>query len=204
MATTLIIVAYRLIVPLSIFRWPFFGAVASIVADALDIVFITLLHRYAGMPLAWNYHELDKYLDTYYLAIEVMVAQGWPQLPRLIASVLFVDRLIGVVLFETTGIRVFLFVFPALIDFYFLFYTAARQFAPGYELTPKRHVAWLGVLLVPKMFQEYAIHYARWLDNIVAVDVIRHVAEAILHFIRDAFTAVRVGYLNLQTGITLR
>ena len=191
MATTLIVVAIRVVVPLSIFRWPFFGAVASIIADALDIVLVTLLHRYAGLPPVWSYHEFDKYLDTYYLAIEVIVAQRWPELPRWIASALFVDRLIGVTLFEATGIRVFLFAFPALIDFYFLFYTAARQFAPDYEVTPRRHVMWLIILLIPKMFQEYAIHYARWLDDIVAVDVIREVSEAIIRFFRDLFTAVR-------------
>ncbi len=100
MATTLIVVAIRLAVPLSIFRWPFFGAVASIIADALDIVLITLLRRYAGFPPVWSYHEFDKYLDTYYLAIEVIVAQGWPELPRWIASALFVDRLVGVILFD--------------------------------------------------------------------------------------------------------
>jgi hypothetical protein len=193
MATTFIVVAIRLVVPLSIFRWPFFGAVASIIADALDIVIITLLHRYAGLAAVWNYHELDKYLDTYYLAIEVIVAQRWPELPSWIAGALFVDRLIGVVLFESTGIRVFLFAFPALIDFYFLFYTGARQFAPDYELTPRRLFAWLAVLLIPKMAQEYALHYARLLDNVVAVDVIRHVSETIIRWLRDVFTAVRPG-----------
>ncbi len=196
MATTFIVVAIRVLVPISIFRWPFFGAVASIVADALDIVIITLLQRYAGLPSVWSYHEFDKYLDTYYLAIEVIVAQRWQELPRWIASVLFVDRAIGVVLFESTGIRVFLFAFPALLDFYFLFYTGARQFAPDYELTPRRHLGWLLVLLIPKLFQEYVIHYARWLDNVVAVDVIREVSEAIIRFFRDLFTAIRLGGLG--------
>ena len=153
MTTSLVIVIIRLLVPLSIFRWPFWGAVASIIADALDVVFVTLLHRYAGLPLAWNYHELDKYLDTYYITIEVIVAQRWPDLPRWIASVLFVDRLIGVVPFESTGIRVFLFIFPAVIDFYFLFYTGARQFAPDYELTPRRLFGWLVIVLIPKLVQ---------------------------------------------------
>ena len=191
MATTLIVVAIRLAVPLSMFRWPFFGAVASIIADALDIVLVTLLQRYAGLPPVWSYHEFDKYLDTYYLAIEVIVAQRWPELPRWIASVLFVDRLIGFALFEATGVRVFLFAFPALIDFYFLFYTAARQFAPSYELTPRRLFAWLAVLLIPKLAQEYVIHYARLLDDIVAVDVIHDVGAAVLRWFRDLFTAVR-------------
>ena len=191
MATSLVVVIIRLLVPLTIFRWPFWGAAASIAADALDIVIVTLLQRHAGFADVWSYHELDKYLDTYYLLIEVIVAQRWPDLPRWIASVLFIDRLIGVVLFEITGIRVFLFAFPALIDFFFLFYTAARQFVPGYELTPRRLFIWLGVLLIPKMFQEYTIHYARWLDDIVAVDVIRDIWSAVTGWFGAVFTAVR-------------
>lgn len=191
MATSLVVVVIRLLVPLSIFRWPFWGAVASIIADALDIVLVTLLERHAGFPDVWSYHEFDKYLDTYYLLIEVIVVQRWPDLPRWIASVLFVDRLFGVVLFEITGIRIFLFAFPALIDFFFLFYTAARQYAPDYELTPRRLVMWLGILLIPKMFQEYTVHYARWLDDVVAVDVIKNVYHAIIDWLRGVFTAVR-------------
>ena len=189
MATSLVVVTIRLLVPLSIFRWPFWGAVASITADALDIVIITLLQRHAGFPDVWSYHEFDKYLDTYYLLIEVIVAQRWPDLPRWIASVLFVDRLVGVVLFEITGIRIFLFAFPALIDFFFLFYTAARQYAPDYELTPRRLFLWLGILLVPKLFQEYTIHYARWLDDVVAVDVIRDIWESVTHWLGRPFSA---------------
>jgi hypothetical protein len=199
MATALIVIAYRLVVPLSIFRWPFFGAVASIVADALDIVVITLLRRYAGLGGVEDYAAFDKYLDTYYLAIEFIVVQRWPGLPRWIASVLFVDRLIGVVLFESTGIRVFLFIFPAVIDFYFLFYTGARQFAPDYELTPRRLVGWLVIVLIPKMAQEYVIHYARVLDNVVAVDVISNVSHAIIRWFRDLFTAVRLAGVQIRT-----
>jgi hypothetical protein len=162
------------------------------VADALDIVIITLLERHAGFPDVWSYHHFDKYLDTYYLLIEVIVAQRWPDLPRTIAGVLFVDRLVGVVLFEITGIRVFLFAFPALLDFFFLFYTFARQYVPAYELTPKRLFLWLGILLIPKLFQEYTIHYARWLDDVVAVDVIKDVYHAIIDWLGDALSAVRV------------
>ncbi len=179
MATALVIVVIRLLVPLAILRWPFWGAVASIAADALDIVIITLLQRHAGFPDVWSYHEFDKYLDTYYLTIEVIVAQRWPDLPRWIASSLFIDRLIGVVLFELTEVRLFLFLFPALLDFFFLFYAGCRQYVPDYELTPKRLFVWLGILLVPKLIQEYVIHYARLLDDVVAVDVMRDIWDGL-------------------------
>ncbi len=184
-AETLIIVLIRLIIPLSIPRWPLLGGVLSLIADALDIVLATLLNRYAGLDGLWNYHQLDKYLDTYYLAIEVGVAQRWESLPRWTASALFGYRLIGVVLFEVTNIRVFLFFFPAVFENFFLFYAAVLQFVPQYVLTPRRLGVWLVILLIPKLAQEYVLHYARLLDDVVAVDVIKDVSRAIIDWFRD-------------------
>ncbi len=182
---TLIIVLIRLIIPLSIPRWPLLGGILSLVADALDIVLATLLNRYAHLGGLWDYHQLDKYLDTYYLAIEAGVAQRWASLPRWTATGLFGYRLIGVILFEVTDIRVFLFFFPAVFENFFLFYAALLQFFPQYDLTPRRLGVWLVILLVPKMAQEYVLHYARLLDDVVAVDVIRDISEAIIDWFRD-------------------
>ena len=188
--TTWVIVAYRLLVPLTIFRWPFLGAVLSILADALDIVIVTLMIRYLHAGDVWSYHEFDKYLDTYYLFIEWIVAQRWAGLPRWTANVLFLYRVIGVVLFEVTDARWLLLVFPALFDFFFLYYAFASEYVPWYEVTPRRLFLWLAVLLVPKLAQEYAIHYKRWLDDIVAVDVISDVTNAVLDWFRRVFGAV--------------
>ena len=184
---TLLIVVLRLIIPLAIFRWPLVGGVLALVADALDIVLASLIDL-GGL---WNYHALDKYLDTYYLGIEAVVAQRWAALPRLTATALFGYRLIGVALFEVTDIRLFLFIFPALFENFYLFYAALRRFFPDYVLTPRRLAVWLAVLLVPKMIQEYSLHYARWLDDVVAVDVIEDVTRTIL----DWFGAV-FGYVG--------
>ncbi len=182
---TLIIVLIRLVIPLSIPRWPLLGGILSLIADALDIVLATLLNRYADLGGLWNYHQLDKYLDTYYLAIEVGVAQRWESLPRWTATALFGYRLIGVMLFEVTNIRVFLFFFPAVFENFFLFYAAVLQFLPQYVLTPRRLVVWLVILLVPKLAQEYVLHYARLLDDVVAVDVVEDVSRAIIDWFRD-------------------
>ena len=182
-AETLIIVAIRLLVPVTILRWPLLGGVLSLIADALDIVLATLLDL-GGL---WNYHNLDKYLDTYYLAIECIVAQKWQDLPRWTATALFGYRVIGVILFEATNIRMFLFFFPSLFENFFLFYAAVQQFVPAYELTPRRLALWLVVLLIPKMVQEYFIHYQRALDDVVAVDVIKDVSGAIIDWFRDRF-----------------
>lgn len=180
---TLLIVLIRLIVPLTIFRWPLAGGVLALVADTLDIVLASLIDL-GGL---WNYHALDKYLDTYYMGIEAVVAQRWLALPRWTATALFGYRLIGVILFEATNIRLFLFFFPALFENFYLFYAVLRRFFPDYDLTPKRLAFWLAVLLVPKMVQEYVIHYARWLDDVVAVDVIEDVARAIIGWLKSPF-----------------
>ena len=185
-AETLLIVLIRLIVPLTILRWPLFGGVLALVADALDIVLASLIDL-GGL---WNYHSLDKFLDTYYLGLEVVVAQRWAALPRWTATALFGYRLIGVVLFEVTNVRLFLFFFPALFENFFLFYAALRRFWPDYDLTPKRLAFWLAVLLVPKMVQEYTLHYARWLDDVVAVDVIEDVARTIIDWLKSPFAFV--------------
>jgi hypothetical protein len=182
-AETLIIVLIRLVVPLSILRWPFFGGVLSFVADALDIVLASLIDL-GGL---WNYHALDKYLDTYYLALEFIVAQRWEALERGVASVLFVYRLIGVVIFEITGARAVLFFFPSLFENFFLFNAGRLQFLPQYVLTPPRLAVWLVVLLIPKMVQEYFIHYQRALDDVVAVDVIEDVSRKVLDWFADRF-----------------
>ena len=186
-AETLLIVVLRLILPLTILRWPLAGGLLALAADALDIVFASLVD-FGGL---WNYHSLDKYLDTYYLGLEAIVAQRWMPIPRWTATLLFGYRLIGVVLFEATNIRMFLFVFPALFENFFLFYAALLRFAPEYDLTLRRLAMWLAILLVPKMIQEYVLHYQQWLDDVVAVEVIEDVARTMYGWIGKPFGVIR-------------
>lgn len=184
---TLLIVVLRLVLPLTILRWPLAGGILALAADALDIVFASLVDL-GGVT---SYHQLDKYLDTYYLGLEAIVAQRWLALPRWTATLLFGYRLIGVVLFEVTNIRMFLFVFPALFENFFLFYAVLLQFFPDYDLTPRRLAMWLAILLVPKMVQEYVLHYQQWLDDVVAVEVIEDVARTILGWLGRPFGVFR-------------
>lgn len=169
--------------PLSIFRWPLAGALAAILADNLDIVIASLLDL-GGL---WNYHSLDKYLDTYYLGIEYLVCLRWEPLLRRTGGFLFFYRLIGVILFEVTGIRVFLFIFPAVFEFFFLYYAALKELRPRHVPTVRGVGLALFALLIPKWGQEYVLHYARWLDDVVAVEVIEDVAKAVLGAFADFF-----------------
>ena len=82
--------------------------------------------------------------------------------------------------FEITGIRKLLILCPNLFENFFLFYAALLRFFPEYDLTPRRLAFWLAILLVPKMIQEYVLHYQQWLDDVVAVEVIEDVTRTIL------------------------
>jgi hypothetical protein len=180
---TLLIVSIRLLVPLLILRWPLWGGIAAIVADNLDIVLVTLV-EWGGL---WNYHQLDKLLDSYYLTVMAVVAMQWDAPARPVSLALYVFRIIGVVLFETTGNRKFLFFFPAIFETFFLFNAGRLQFFPQYVLTPMRLVAWLIVVSIPKLVQEYFIHYQQALDDVVAVDVIEDVKDTVLNWLKDRF-----------------
>ena len=200
LAETLTIVVIRLTVPWTIYRWPLIGGILSLIADALDIVLATLMNRYLGTDGLWNYHDLDKYLDTYYLAIEALVAQRWASLPRWTATALFGYRLVGVILFEATNVRLFLFIFPAVFENFFLFYCVIQRFFPAYELTPRRLAMWLFILLIPKMVQEYILHYARLLDDIVAVDVMSDIYHNVIDWFRDRFRPLVDVLTTLRTA----
>jgi hypothetical protein len=175
-----IVLAIRLTAPLTILRWPFAGSLIAIAADAVDIIVFQL----TDFP-SIGYHRFDKMLDVYYLALEAFVAQRWAPTPRWTASALFLHRVTGVALYELTDIRVLLLVFPNLLEFFFVVVAGAQRFRPDYAFTPRRTAVWLGVLLVPKMAQEYTLHYAKWLDKLVAVEIIEDGAGATWHWLRD-------------------
>lgn len=163
-----IVLVVRLLAPLAIFRWPLAGALLAIVADTVDVLMFDVF----GFPGFIEYHQIDKILDSYYLAIELIVLQQWSTVPRVTASALFAYRMIGVVVFEVTDERAVLLLFPNVFEWFFLLQLWLLRFRPAYILTPQRAAMWTAVLLVPKLAQEYLLHYSRVLDDYVATDVI--------------------------------
>ena len=151
------IVLLRLVVPLAILRRPLAGGIAAMLLDGADVILIELFQE-SGFT---NYHTLDKFLDTYYLALEAFVSLRWDSVLAQRASLaLFFYRLLGFVLFELTGRRIFLFLFPNLFENFFLYYVIADRFFS--RLRPKTVpslVAILTLLLIPKMGQEFLLHY---------------------------------------------
>jgi hypothetical protein len=172
----MIIVALRLIIPVSIVRWPLAGGIAAMIIDALDVVLIELigLGGFSG-----RYHTTDKLLDSYYLAIEFGVALHWREAwMRWPAVLLFPYRMLDVALFELTEHRIMLFIFPNLFENWWLYCVVVMQFFP--RLIPRdlrTTVVPLLLLLIPKMGQEYLLHYAEaqpwdWTKHHILRDII--------------------------------
>lgn len=158
--TPFLVIALRLIVPLSILRWPFWGVIASIAADGLDVV---ILEATGGAKIFWGptYHPIDKALDTYYLAIAAAVSLRWKEdLARKTSIILFLWRLVGVIIFEITRIRQVIFFAPNIFENFYLLIAGATQFFPKFRLdSPKKLVIFLLVASVPKLVQEYVMHF---------------------------------------------
>jgi hypothetical protein len=172
----LIVIALRLIVPLSILRWPLAGGLISMVLDGADVILVDALGRAFGEPTEFGpiYAQLDKLLDTWYLTLELIVTRRWHEpLLRRTALVLYLWRLIGAIAFELTDIHPLLVVFPNLYENFFLYILIMWRFAP--RLVPKtlpQLLLVLAVLYVPKAIQEWLLHWEeahpwQWLRDTV-------------------------------------
>jgi hypothetical protein len=159
----LIVIALRLVLPLTILRWPLAGGLLALVIDATDVVLVDAIAGLLGQPPEFGpiYAQLDKWLDLYYLGLEVVVARRWVELvPRRTAYVLFAWRLVGVILFEITIYRPLLVVFPNLFENYFLYILVARRWFPRFvPRTVRQSVVVSLILLIPKEIQEYVLHW---------------------------------------------
>lgn len=152
-----IVILIRILVPLTIFRWRVLGPILAVLADFLDVILITI---FASGDFS-NYHAVDKWLDMYFLSLFILTVGSWKiKMLRNTAVVLYIWRLVGFVLFELTGIRWLLLVFPNLFNSFYLFYVIWRKLVKKEPIkTKKQLVIFLGILLVPKLMQEFGLHY---------------------------------------------
>jgi hypothetical protein len=155
----LIIILLRLVVPLLILRHPLAGGIAAMLLDGLDVVLIEFI---PGGSFGSHYHTLDKVLDSYYLTLELIVALRWKNpYARRPAIFLFAYRAIGVALFELTERRIMLFIFPNLFEHWWLYVLIVERFWPKlYPHSVKTVAIPMILLLIPKMAQEYLLHFA--------------------------------------------
>ncbi len=176
----ILVLAIRLSVPLAILRWPFAGSLLALAVDVADIV-IFQLTDFPAVP----YQRFDKILDVYYVVLQAAVVQRWAPSMRWIANALCAYRLIGTVVYELTDARVLLLVFPNVFTFWFMFCTGVMVFRADYEFTTQRILRWLPVVLIPTLALEYALHYAKWFDDLVADDIVEDAAGGVWRWLRD-------------------
>ena len=164
----LIIAVVRIGGSLLVLRWSFVGGVIAVLVDFSDLFMKNLLDL-GGVS---DYQAFDKWLDQVYMLAFLAVSLRWRGPARTVAVALYAYRMIGFVAFEVTGNREVLLLFPNLFEFWFLFVAALPHVRPGFTFT-KRNVAVVsGALLALKEFQEYTLHYARWLDSFTAVEAV--------------------------------
>lgn len=146
----------RLLIPLTILRWPFWGTALSAAADVLDYQF---LHPSTAMMA--EYQVMDKTLDIYYLSLAMYTSLSWKDpLAKKISIISYVYRLVGVLLFAITQFRPTLLLFPNFFENFFFFYHIYRYFAKTDILFVNKKILYIVIpaILIPKLFQEYFIH----------------------------------------------
>jgi hypothetical protein len=155
---SIFVIALRLLLPLTIFRWRFLGAILAILADIADIM---ILQKF-GWGLFDNnrYHVFDKFFDIYYLFFEFLIACRWVNvLAKRTAQVLFIWRFLGFLLFEITGLKFFFALAPNVFEHFYLFWVFILRFFPKFKLTPFRLIVALIIVGFPKIVQEYFMHF---------------------------------------------
>jgi hypothetical protein len=174
MLTSAIIVVgiVRILGSLPVLRWPFAGGVFAVLIDLSDLVLLGLLTPGFGVT---EYQTFDKYVDQVYMVAFLVVALRWVGIERNVAVGLFAYRLVGFVAFEVTGERSLLLVFPNLFEVWFLVVAALHARRIELSWSGRQLAVVLGLALIAKEFQEWAIHGARLFDNLFALDVIRDI-----------------------------
>ncbi len=167
----LIIAAVRILGSLPVLRWPLLGGIVAVLVDQSDLFMMNLIDL-GGVK---DYQRFDKYLDQVYMLTFLTVALRWEPVPRAVAVALYAYRMVGFVAFEVTGSRDLLFLFPNVFEFWFLFVAGLNHWKPDFNYSWSNLAVPLTALLALKLFQEYVLHYARWLDDFTAVEAVEAV-----------------------------
>lgn len=171
------VILARVLVPLTIPRYPLPGILAALILDAVDQ---TIFQGLSGVDLS-GYQGYDKALDIYYLAVAyIATLRNWTSYAAVrISRFLFYYRLVGVVLFELTGARWLLLVFPNVFEYFFIVYEAYRLRWDPLRLSARRLMGIAAAIwIVVKLPQEYWIHVAQLdVTDMVKNDLLGYPAE---------------------------
>lgn len=157
--TPFLVVSMRLLLPFTIPRWPLGGMIAAIAADAADLPLLRTF-GWGFLPEA-QYQAIDKLFDVYYLSFAAYAALRWPEiLARKVLLALFLWRLAGTAAYALSGIRQMLFFAPNIFENLYLLVAFLKKFFPKCNLArPRKLAALLAVSALPKIAQEYVMHF---------------------------------------------
>lgn len=148
----------RLLVPISILRFPLGGTLASMYADASDWDIICVNSTQKNLV----YQNWDKALDVYALFFVVWIVNKWKDVwARRTALAFFFYRIVGVIMFWVTGWRPWLFFFPNVFENFVILCLIIFWLSKKKQLYLDRiqKTMMLIVLIIPKMIQEYFQHF---------------------------------------------
>lgn len=160
----IVVILIRLLVPLSMLRYPLLGVFLSILADISDV----LLFEYFGKALGDKYyHSFDKVFDLYYLTIALYVVhrQLKDKLAKKILTALYLWRFAGVLLFSIFAyfgqiFRPIMVFTPNIFEYYFIAYLIILKFNKKFKLNKKSAIIIFLVVGIPKLIHEYIFHLA--------------------------------------------
>lgn len=148
----------RLIIPLSILRWPLFGIIASSISDMIDWDLIQVLNDTDDVL----YQYWDKVMDLYYWLFILWILRSWKDVwAKKMAIIFFVYRVLGMILFWITGYRKLLLFFPNVFENFvvlclLLFWNTKKS---KLQLNKTQKIQMLLVLFIPKIIHEYFQHF---------------------------------------------
>jgi hypothetical protein len=176
-----ILLIVRLVVPLTIFKFPLLGGLASFLLDGGDW-FSDLLGLTGNHD---TYQTTDKLLDLYYLTIEFLVLRSWKnKFAKKIAGFLFGIRGFGILAFWISGYEPFLFYFPNVFESFFLFYLTVWFFLRREPKIKTGLILATIIISIPKLVQEYLMHVKMMTDwRFTHVPLLKLTYDNIFHHI---------------------
>lgn len=148
----------RLIVPVSILRFPIWGIMASIFTDVIDWNIIGVYSKEMDVI----YQNWDKTLDAYTYFFIVWIVLHWKDSwARGTALGFFALRMVGQFLFLLTSWRPILFFFPNVFENFVILCLLIFWWRKKASLNLAEAQKWtmLLLLVIPKMIQEYFQHF---------------------------------------------
>ncbi len=155
----IIVIITRTLIPFLILKLPLIGAIASMIADALDVMLFEIF--WYGFLEGISYHYIDKIFDMWYLLFEFLIVLTWKdKLAKKTGKILFFWRLAGFVLFMITGLRIFFVLAPNIFEYFFLAMLIIWLFKKDFRLDKKSLTIILLIVGIPNIIKEYIMHYA--------------------------------------------